>query len=345
MRAVTIVPRTPGSLRLAEVDEPVLRAGEVLVKTAAIGICGTDRELIDGHYGESPPGDERLVIGHESLGEVLEASPGSGFARGERVVGIVRHPDPAPCLNCAVGEWDMCRNGRYTERGIKARDGFASELFAVEKDFLVRVDPALGLAAVLLEPATVAAKAWEHIERIGARARWAPGKVLVTGAGPVGLLAAMMGVQRGLEVHLEDRNREGVKPTLARALGAKYSAGEARDEYDVVLECTGAPAVIRRVLERESPNRIVCLLGLSPAGSDEALPVAPFNQGWVLGNQVVFGSVNANRRHYEAAARSLAAADKAWLERLLTRQVPLERWNEAYEKRPGEVKTVLRFGD
>jgi threonine dehydrogenase-like Zn-dependent dehydrogenase len=239
----------------------------------------------------------------------------------------------------------MCRNGRYTERGIMARDGFASERFSVEQDFLVRVDSSLGLAAVLLEPATVAAKAWEHIERIGKRARWVPAKVLVTGAGPVGLLAAMMGVQRGLEVHLEDRNREGMKPTLARALGTKYSAGEAPDEYDVVLECTGAPAVIRPILERESPNRVVCLLGLSPAGSGEALPVAPFNQGWVLGNQVVFGSVNANRRHYEAAARALAAADKAWLERLLTRKVALSAWQEAYEKRPGDVKTVLQFGD
>src|SRR6185436_3756356 len=187
------------------------------------------------------------------------APPHSGFMTGDMVVGIVRHPDPVPCPNCALGEWDMCRNGRYTERGIKQADGFAAERWRTAPGFAVKVNPALGLAAVLLEPASVLAKAWEHIEHIGRRARWQPRRVLVTGAGPVGLMAALMGVQRGLEVHVRDHNREGPKPGLVGGLGGKYFSGESEDEYDVVIECTGVPAVVKKILGTESANRIVCL--------------------------------------------------------------------------------------
>src|SRR5437016_9202113 len=119
MRAVTIAPGKAGTLQLAQAAEPSPDAGPILVRSLALGICGTDRELIDGVYGEAPPGQERLVLGHESLGRVLSAPAGSGFAKDDLVVGIVRHPDPVPCGHCAVGEWDMCANGRYTERGIK----------------------------------------------------------------------------------------------------------------------------------------------------------------------------------------------------------------------------------
>src|SRR5258705_9943488 len=261
MRAVTIAPRAPGSLRLDDIPAPRRAPEDLLVQAIAVGVCGTDRELIDGHYGEAPPGEKRLVLGHESLGRVVEAPPGSGLSRNDLVVGIVRHPDPLPCANCAVGEWDMCRNGRYTERGIKALHGFCSEVFSSEREFLVKVDPALGLAAVLLEPASVLAKAWEHIDYIGRRARWSPRRVLVTGAGPVGLMAALMGVQRGLEVHVHDHNEDGPKPGLVRDLGAKDFSRESEDGYDIVIECTGVPAVIRTILGMVSPNPVVCLTG------------------------------------------------------------------------------------
>ena len=110
MRALSVVPGQAGSLKLDQVDAPPGR-GAVLVGTLAVGVCGTDRELIDGEYGEAPPGRPRLVLGHESLGRVLEAPPGSGLAVGDTVVGIVRHPDPVPCVSCALGEWDMCEDG------------------------------------------------------------------------------------------------------------------------------------------------------------------------------------------------------------------------------------------
>ena len=175
LRAITVLPGVPNSARLDDIAEPPLDDGAILVRTLALGVCGTDREIVAGDYGDAPPGSERLVLGHESFGEVIEAPPSSGFAAGDLVVGIVRRPDPAPCPACAAGEWDMCRNGQYTERGIKARHGFGAERFRIEPEFAVKIDPALGALGVLMEPASIVAKAWDHIERIGRRFNsWQP---------------------------------------------------------------------------------------------------------------------------------------------------------------------------
>ncbi len=339
MKAVTIEPGKPGSLLLETLPAPRPAEGECLVQSLAVGICGTDLELVRGKAGAAPQARGRLVLGHESLARVVEAPPGE-LRAGDLVVGIVRHPDPEPCANCAAGEWDMCSNGRYTERGIRHAHGFCAEYWSESPRFLVKVDAALGLPAVLVEPASVLAKAWEHIEHIGRRARWSPRRLLVTGAGPLGLLAALMGVQRGLEVRIHDRNTDGPKPRLAADLGAAYSSGSFDAEEDVVIECTGAPAVVARVLGATRPNAIVCLTGLG-ASQGEGFDVAAFNHAMVMKNRVVFGSVNANRRHYVAAAKALAGADPAWLARLITRVLPLERWREAYERAPGQVKTVI----
>jgi threonine dehydrogenase-like Zn-dependent dehydrogenase len=257
----------------------------------------------------------------------------------------VRRPDPVPCPACATGEWDMCRNGLYTERGIKQRNGYGSEQFRVEPDFLIPVDPALDKLGVLLEPASVVAKAWEHVMRIGARsAAWKPQVALVTGAGPVGLLAALLGAQRGLEMHVLDRVRDGAKPELARALGATYHAGDlGKLKPDIVIECTGAGSVVLDGIGRAAPDGVVCLAGVSSGGHKIKFDIGDLNRDMVLENHVVFGSVNANRRHYRAAAAALAKADKDWLGRLITRRVPLERWREAFEPRPDDIKVVVDF--
>jgi threonine dehydrogenase-like Zn-dependent dehydrogenase len=210
---------------------------------------------------------------------------------------------------------------------------------------VVQVDAKLGNLGVLLEPTTVVAKAWEHIERIGARARWQPATVLVTGAGPIGLLAALLGVQRGLDVHVLDRAKEGLKPELVASLGAKHhhtSVAETNVQPDVVIECTGASEVVLDVMDVTGNNGVVCLTGVSSA---HQLPVdvGMLNRRMVLSNDVVFGSVNANRRHYELGAAALAEADPAWLNRLITRRVPLTAWRQAYERRRTDVKVVLEF--
>src|SRR3954466_6207634 len=163
MKAITVEPLQRESARVEDVPEPDPAGGSVLVEAIAVGVCGTDVEIVEGKYGWAPPGRKRLVLGHESLGRVLDPGDARALREGDLVVGIVRRPDPVPCSSCAVGEWDMCRNGRYTERGIKQRDGYGCALFRVEPACAVTVLAALADVGVLLEPASILAKAWEHI--------------------------------------------------------------------------------------------------------------------------------------------------------------------------------------
>lgn len=346
MQAITVVPGQPGSASLNTVPEPFAADGSVLVETLAVGVCGTDVEIVEGLYGSPPPMRERLVLGHESIGRVLDTPENDDFTVGDLVVGIVRKPDPVPCPSCAVGEWDMCLNGRYTEHGIKELDGFAAERFRMSPAFLVRVEPRLGHLGVLLEPTSVVAKAWEQIERIGARASWQPKRVLVTGAGPIGLLAALLGVQRGLEVHVLDQVADGPKPDLIKALGATYhtgTVGEICREADIVLECTGVAQLVWDAIAHAAPSGIVCLTGVSRGGRTLGVDLGALNRELVLENNVVFGTVNANRRHYQAAADALAQADPAWLEHVITRRVPVRQWSKALDRQPHDVKTVIEF--
>jgi threonine dehydrogenase-like Zn-dependent dehydrogenase len=351
MRAVTVIPEKAGSLELSDVPEPSEQDGEVLVDVLAVGVCGTDAEIIAGEYGEAPPGHDRLILGHESLGRVREApsggSTGHQVAEGDLVVCIVRCPDPVPCVNCAAGQWDMCRNGRYTEHGIKGLDGFARERYRAGADRLVRVDDALGLAAVLLEPASIVAKAWAEIDHVVERSAFRPGTALVTGAGPVGLLAALLGAQRGLEVHVLDQVTSGPKPGLVADLGAHYHAEPLEEldlEPDVVVECTGVAPVVLAAMSKTSIDGITCLTGVSTPGRRRPVDLGGLNRALVLENDVVFGSVNANRSHYEAAARALAQADRSWLGRLLTRRVSLEEYEQAFRRGQDDVKVVLQIG-
>jgi glucose 1-dehydrogenase len=345
MKALTVIPLQAGTAELSDVDEPPDVDGEVLVETIGIGICGTDAEILSGAYGWAPPGRERLVLGHESLGRVLEAPAGAAVTKGDLVVGIVRRPDPVPCANCAVGEWDFCRNGQYTERGIKEHDGYLSERYRITPEFVVKVDPGLGELGVLLEPTSVVAKAWEQVDRIGARAHWAPKTAVVTGAGPVGLLAAMLGVQRGLEVHVIDQMESGLKPDLVWALGAHYHTGSISDACklpDTVIECTGVGSLVFDAMEHVGPGGVVCLTGVSSGGRTLDIDAGSLNRSMVLENEAVVGSVNANRRHYEAGAEALAKAERSWLERMITRRVPLADWAKALDRDPNDVKVVVQ---
>jgi len=348
MRALTVAPKIPNSARIDDVPEPPLADGSVLVRTLALGVCGTDREIVAGEYGFAPPGQERLILGHESLGVVQEAPKGCGFEPGDLVVGIVRRPDPQPCPACAAGDWDMCRNGLYTERGIKERHGYGAERFRIEPEFAIRIDPALGALGVLLEPASILAKAWDHVALIGNRAKgWQPRTVLVTGAGPIGLLGALMGAQRKLDVHVLDHGNHPEKSALVEKLGGTYHTDGAklidRLRPDIVMECTGAAAVISELFGSAAAGGIICLLGVTAPGREFRLDIGSINRAMVLDNETVFGSVNANRRHYELAAQALRQADPAWLAALITRRLPVERWMEALERQPGDIKVVVDF--
>jgi threonine dehydrogenase-like Zn-dependent dehydrogenase len=344
MRAIAISSGRPETAGVIDLPEPPVSDGSVLVRTRLVGMCGTDVEIAVDGYGVPPPGERQLVLGHESLGEVIEAPEGSDLAPGDLVVGVVRRPDPVPCAACAADEWDMCRDGRFVERGIKERHGYGSERFRVDPRFAVRLDPALGDLGVLVEPTSVVAKAWEHAERIGARASFEPRVALVTGAGPIGLLAALLARQRGLETHVVDLVTEGAKPRLVADLGAHYHAGPVLDvpaDPDIVIECTGLGAVAIDAARRTAPGGVIALTGISH--SERLVETDPdaMNKELVLGNKVVFGSVNAARRHYDQAAEALASADPDWLTRLITRRLPPEQWPAALDKRPDDIKIVV----
>jgi threonine dehydrogenase-like Zn-dependent dehydrogenase len=225
----------------------------------------------------------------------------------------------------------MCRNGRYTERGIKQVHGFMAERWRIEPEYVVRVDKDLGMLGVLLEPTTVVAKAWQQIAAIGQRTFWDPHTVLVVGAGPIGLLAALAGVHLGREVHVLDRVTTGPKPALVEQLGAVYHAG------------TGVVPLIVQATDAVAPGGIVCLTGIGSPDTPAASTARLLASDAVLKNVVIFGSVNANRRHYYRAATALARADRSWLEQLITRRVRPDEVNQALARKPDDIKVVMDF--
>ena len=198
------------------------------------------------------------------------------------------------------------------------------ECYRASADRFVRTLPALGDLAVLIEPTSVVIKAWDDIEHIGHRGAWQPLTALVTGAGLVGLLAHMVGVERGYQVTVLDQIIDGPKATAARNLGAAYATrpDQISGQHDIVVECNGADGAIAAALRSVAADGVVCLIDASP---HQPVPLS------VRGNIAVFGSVHANRRHYEAADAALAAADPKWLRPLVTRRVPLDQWTEALQ--------------
>jgi glucose 1-dehydrogenase len=345
MKVMSLIPGRPGSALTAESPDPPPAEGAVLAEGLLVGICGTDAEILGG-AGLPPRGGPRLVIGHESLGRVLEAPADAPVRPGDLVVGMVRRPDPVPCPACAAGQWDFCANGQYTERGIKGLDGYGATRWRVGPRFAVKIPDRLGDLGTLTEPGSIVAKAWEQIDRIAARGP-GPGAArvaLVTGAGPIGMLAALLGVQRGYRVHVFDRIAAGPKPALSAALGATYHHGPAAGldlRPDVVLECTGAGELVAELAGQLAPAGVMCLIGISSARRRLPVDMSRVGASMVLANSVVFGTVSATRRHYEQAVDALARADPAWLGGLISRRVPLSSWPQALTRQPGDVKVAV----
>jgi threonine dehydrogenase-like Zn-dependent dehydrogenase len=343
MRAMTITPGKSDSATVGEVPEPPVVDGSILVEGLLTGICGTDIELVSGAFGSGRPGSDHLVIGHESLGRVLEAPDGSGFNAGDLVAGIVRRPDPLPCPACARGEWDFCRNGQYTERGIKEMDGYGAERWRVDPYFAAPVPAELGELGVLVEPASILTKAWEQVEQVGSRSWFGPRQVLVTGAGPIGLLAALIARQRGYDVHVLDRVKDGPKPELVRALGGTYLTDlEQLDAVpDVVIEATGVGQLVFDCASLLPPAGVMCLAGIHPGPATVDVQLDALVRQLVVRNAALVGTVNAAKRHYAQAVDVLLAADRGWLDGLITRSVPLSVWPDALVREPDDIKVVV----
>ena len=355
MKAVTVVPRSKGTLALRDVDKPSPGAGELLLKVRRVGVCGTDIDIIAGSYGEAPKDSGYLILGHESLSTVEEVGRGAeGFAKGDLVVPTVRRSCPENCLNCRSGESDMCLTGHYTEHGIKGLHGFASEYALTDSRYVVKLPQSLSDVGVLLEPLTIVEKGVEQTYTMQlARMKWEPKRALVLGAGPVGLLATAALRLRGLQVDTVARKPgDSPKARLATSLGARYI--DAVDKqlstlgrvYDVVFEATGAASVALDAQDLVNVNGVVSYVGIY--GTDVTTgDVGKVFTGLVLGNRLHFGSVNANISYFRKGVKDLVRMQGKWkgfLEGIITTKVPLASAERAYgAKLESEVKTILEI--
>lgn len=324
---------------MREVADPVPVDGEVLVEVVRTGVCGTDSEIERGEYGSAPDGDRVLVLGHECLGRLAD---------GSLVVPSVRRPDGCP--SCLAGEQDMCLWGKHKERGINGLHGFCAERFAERPEYLVPVPAELEPVAVLLEPLTVGEKAIRHAFAAQRRMRaWRPEHAIVTGAGPVGLLAAIALRLRGLEVTVVERTHKAERAGLLARLGARYAASslvpfDTLGPVDLVFEATGSAGVAFGSVALLRPNGVLILTSVTGGGRSLDLPADELNKRIVLQNLLVLGSVNANVEDFRTGIEDLRAAEAAWpglLASLITRRVPLADAASALRRDPRDIKTVV----
>jgi glucose 1-dehydrogenase len=351
MQALITTPLEAGSTRTAAVADPDRSPGGLLIRTLEIGVCGTDREIAAGEFGSPPPGETDLILGHELLGVVVDG--GHGFAAGDLVTATVRR-SCGRCTACAEGSPDACDTGDYTERGITALQGFASELVVEDPAHVVAVPPALGRLGVLSEPASICARGIRHATAIGDRQPWEPARALVIGAGAIGMLATYMLRLAGHEVWTAARSDPSTeKGRLVAASGARYVStaqtplGAVRDEaggFDVVIEAAGNAEMMVEAMGALRRNGVACLLGLDAHPHDLRLDSTLLGRDFVIENRVVFGSVNAHRTDWTAAVAALEAMQERWpeaMEQLVGLRVEPDRFSDAFDFRG--VKATLRF--
>lgn len=351
MKAGAVIPGQKDSAKLIEMDMPSPANGEVLVKILQAGIDGTDMEINKGQYGEPPPGQNFLVLGHEALGEIED--PGNtDFKKGELVAPLVRRPDG--CINCRNGQSDMCIEGNYRECGIKGAHGFIREYLAEAPSFLVRVSQDLKGLAVLTEPMSIVTKGLSQSMEFHRRSANPIQAALVLGAGPLGLLATAFLRLQGLTTYgLDIVPRSSLKGQLVEATGATYLDGRDSpiDELpsqignlDLVVEATGNSTVAFQAISALGTNGILCLMGVSTGEKPLQICADCLNMEMVLGNKVVFGTVSSNRSHFEKAMQSLASIERnwpGWLSRLITRRLTLDEFTDGLHPAPDNIKTVI----
>ncbi|MEW6156795.1 MAG: glucose 1-dehydrogenase [Verrucomicrobiota bacterium] len=362
MKAVAVSPRQKFSARLLEIPAPKPGRREVLVQTLEIGIDGTDAEINEGLYGSAPANADFLIVGHEALGRVLAVGDEvADLQPGDLVVPMVRRPCPEACANCRRDHFDMCSTGHYLERGIKGLHGFLSDLFVEEPRFLVKVPESIQTIATLLEPLSVVEKAVLQAFTIQHRLTWTPKTALVLGAGPIGLFATMILQLHGLKTFTVDRvPEESAKARIVSSTGATYIKNESPslnetaenitravgDPIDFIVEATGYSPFVFQSMSLIGLNGVVALLGISGGDLHVRVPADCLNLDMVLGNKLVFGSVNSNLDHFEQGLQHMHEFEQRWpglFSQVVTRRLPLDEFSRSFEKEPGGIKTVLQL--
>jgi threonine dehydrogenase-like Zn-dependent dehydrogenase len=370
MKAIAVIP-AKREVRLLQQEPPkILDPFQVKLRMLEAGVCGTDREISAFQYGTPPPGSEHLVIGHESLGEVIEAGPAvTRVKAGDLVVPMVRRPCPHDyCPACRSGRQDFCFTGDFTERGIKEAHGFMTEFVVDDEKYMNPVPKELREVAVLVEPLTIAEKALSQVWQVQQRLPWScptgPGKAqahchraVALGAGPVGLLGAMALVNSGFDTYVYSRERPpNSKASLVESFGAKYVSSETDSidmlvdrvgNIDLVYEATGASSLAFAMMKALGTNGIFVFTGVPGRKGPIEVDTDLMMRDLVLKNQVVFGTVNAGRDSFEASIRDIGAFMKRWpgaVKSLITGRFPMEAHRDLLLGRAEGIKNVIQLG-
>lgn len=357
MRAMAVLPNRR-ELRIVDIAPPTLQGPhDVLVRVREVGICGTDREIGAFHYGTPAAGHDLLVLGHEALGEVVDVGESvRTLERGDLVAITVRRPcSDDSCPACRVGRQDFCVSGQFRERGIKEADGFMTEMIVEDERFLVRVPKTLAEVGVLVEPLTIAAKASIELTAILRRFPWEPVglRALILGAGPIGLLGAMMATSRGAKAFVYSREpAQSDRARLLRPIGAEYiSASDVPldqlsstvGRFDIIFEAVGNAKIAFGALAALAPNGICILSGVPGGSAPIEIDLNCIMRDIVLKNQTIFGTVNASRSAFEESVRLLEQFMTICpdaVRSLITQRVSLDEAPELL-RQPGGIKQVV----
>jgi glucose 1-dehydrogenase len=362
MKAIAIHPGRPNSMHLRDVPAPKasdIPGGQgVLVKVLRVGVDGTDKELIAAEYGEAPDGDDFLIEGHESLGRVVEAGPNvpSSLSPGRLVVATVRRPGHS--IYDQIGLQDMTTDDVYYERGINKLHGYLAEFYAEEAQYIVPLSEGLEETGVLLEPLTISEKAINQAEEIQRRLKvWKPRRAAVLGSGTVGLLATLALRVRGIDVTcLSLHEPPYLNSDLVQELGARYvstsntpvgKAAEQFGPFDLILEATGFSPLVFEAAEALGKNGVLVLLSVTGGDRTTEIRSDHINQGFVLGNKVMVGSVNASHDDFVRGVDDLIKATAlypGWLEKLLTTPIDgLENFEQMIDELTQNQEAIKVF--
>jgi threonine dehydrogenase-like Zn-dependent dehydrogenase len=357
MKAIVVQPHVADSIHMRDMPDPKLKPDQIAVKMIRVGLCATDAEIEHGLYGNAPAGDEFLILGHENFGVVEEVGKRvKGWKTGDLVVATVRRPCGV-CPYCKAGEFDLCSSGQYSERGIMRRHGFMAEFYVESPQYLHRIPRSVRDVAVLLEPLSVVEKGIDHAFLLQRRMKkWVPRLGVVIGPGPVGLLGAAALRVRGMRTVVIGRDDlSEPRAQIAAAFGCEYVSSANRTmidvikeigEPDIVLEATGSAQVVFDAMQAIGANGVMCLLSVTGGSTVAPEPIDAINQQLVLGNRVVFGSVNANARHFDAGVKDMVKIEKrspGVLRRMLNQPIAWENHREWFANRGASIKATLEI--
>ena len=353
MRVVHVVPGHAHSLRLSAREKPRCPNTHVLIRVLEVGLDGTDRDLLEGAYGEPPNGSETLIIGHECVGVIETVGTAvRGYKEGELVVPTVRRPDD--CENCARGEYDYCSKGDYRERGIRGADGFLQDYIIEEPRHLIRIPKKARDYAILLEPLSIIEKAIENAYVANSRFTWKPKRALITGDGTIGIIGAHALRARGYDVVITGLSENEEKSTMLEQAGItrydakRYPLSWIANEHgapDLIIEATGSSAVALEAMETIGTNGVVVLTSITPRNARIDVGMDELNNHLVLGNRSVIGSVNASNDDFKQALKTLHDLEERYeVSKIITARYPFEHVKEAITAMNDNIKVVITVG-